>query len=202
MIKNLFLLLTVLFLTNCTTVSPNKEKENSFQEEALEKANNVNNLVLKEFALARLDLEDLNTSFNEVYLEQAFKDFDIKVEKFESFGEEGETYIYSATKNRSQVFTLDITKENVFNSLSISSPAIVDQYGVNVNTTVEQVKTLRPDLEIKKDDFSSQPILYLSNSKISYLLSMPSNVKDIYTEEDIKGLKVQTIFWKPLPTPF
>lgn len=204
MIKNIFFLAIILLLSYCTTASPSSEKEdaNTYKNESLDKANDVNNLVLKEFGIARLDLDDLTTSFNEVYLESTFKDFDIKIEKFENFSPEGESFIYSATKNRSQVFTLEITSENEFKNLTITSPAIVDEYGVAVNNTVEQVKLLRTDLAIGKDDFFGQPTLSSKDSKISYLLSTPISAKDVYVAEDLNGLKVEAIMWKPFPTPY
>lgn len=196
--------ITLLFLNSCSR--NNKEIEidkfSEFRNTQIAKTKDPNILVLQENKFANLFLSN-SDELSEQIVFDLFSDYNLEIKSNEGYNESGPITYFSAWKGQS-IFILIPNKEmKGVKQLSIQTPAIVDEYGVSMGMSFDELNSLRPDLSLSINPFTNNPILSRENSNISYeFCCISDNNVRIDSVQQLEGMEIQNIIWQSSLTEF
>ena len=183
--KNFFVAFLILFIlhTSCKT-------EKSVTLPPITK---TTKLVLDENSLGDFKISK-ETLLSEEKLQKAFPNY--KVTK--KIGQQdGPNFNLYELGSDAMLMTQKTSTNNLFKIWCDHNSKIVDEYGVAVETSFEELIKKRPNLKHTTEQFKTY--LYQENSNICYqiqLLNYNSPDKKEYSIEEIKDSKVIAIIWK------
>lgn len=205
MTKNIFLigLLSAILFSCSNNASPSESQgvskvqvSDEFKTEALAVAKDPNQLVLTESNLGDLALYSNPDLITTDLIEEKLMYFNIESQKNEGFDESGPVDYFIGWKG-AQLFSLtpnaELDNRGVKN-LIIQSKGIVDEYGVKIGMTFEELLILRPNVVMSVDEISGNPRCDEEMSQISYGFLI-NDSKDNYSLQDSLNFSISHIMW-------
>lgn len=145
--------------------------------------------------LARKDL------INELRL--AFKNYIVTKEIGQQDGPDFPLYSIKIDKNEVLFFAMDSEDTLKLNEIFIKSPTVIDQYGLKIGDSYQEIKEKRKGTIKSYTDYHQHTYVYLDSSNILYEIfgniTLPDTVDFDnlhFTEDQIKDWTIQHLIWR------
>ena len=210
--KRLLIYILLIGQISCSTDGP--DKNTTDQEIIIDAATEINPIEARtdyrEIVLSEHTLDTFSIPFPEMSMLEPLKNH------FQPYSVEAKTgqqdgtdypYIDIAKDNNATVTYLNFDWENKFKleEIRIIAPSAVDQYGIRVGDTYQQVIEKRKESFSNSTDYHEHTYLYSDNSNIYYELSLNFTIADdklenieelVLTEEQLQKCSVENIIWR------